>query len=223
MKTETKKRAKAVRKSPAKRTPLSAKSAGGTDLLKIATRIGKLADEAEPTMSWRDKVKSILAGPLGEDEGIIRAAQIMREAGAIDGEESCFFIVFGSEIIADRRIMADAELNRISAEIRKKEKKYGLKEDEYWPAGEAPDDVETLRAAFDKRRGHILADVLREFGEDEMVDLYLRNEKEFYRRLIRGSLRVHADDDEKVQKAKGIYRELLIKRGWEDLLPGLDM
>jgi len=147
-------------------------------LVNIAARVGKLADEAEPTPSWRDKVKAALTGTADRREGMIRAGQAMRDAGK-DIDFANLTICIGAENIAEDRIKTDAGLARISAAIKKKEKKYGLKEDEYWPPGEAPDDVETLQAAFNKRCRQIMADVLREFGEDEMAAALLADEDAF--------------------------------------------
>jgi hypothetical protein len=56
-----------------------------------------------------------------------------------------------------------------------------------------------------------------------MADLYLNDEKEYYRRRTRGALRVYSDDKEKLEDAKKLFREIFIKQGWDDLLPGLDV
>jgi len=147
-------------------------------LLGIAARIMKLSADAEPEGSWREKVKRTLSGCENQDEGMIRAGQAMRDA-AIDVDFANMTICCGAEDIAADRVKTDAELAKISRTIDAAEKAHGLGKDEYWPQGEAPDDVETLRAAYTKRSRQIEADVLREFGENEMADALLADEDAF--------------------------------------------
>jgi len=179
MKTETKKRTKTVRKSPSKRTPLSAKNAGGTDLLKIAARLGMKVAAAELTATWREKALAALSS-RDRIEGMIRAAQILRDAGALDIESANFIIAFESEQIAQDRIQSDAELAGISAAIEKKRRDAGIAEDDDWPDEEMPDDVTGLYAAWDRRADGIKAAVLREFGEEEMAAALLADYDAFY-------------------------------------------
>jgi hypothetical protein len=161
------------------RPPIKKQATGSGDLLRIAARMGNLAVAAELIVGWREKLLTILSSrDENKDERIVRAGQIIKDAG-IDVDFGNASICFGAEHIAEDRIKDDAERVRISAAIRKKEKEYGLKEDEYWPAGEAPDDVETLRAAHDKRCRQIEADVLREFGEYEMASALMADEAAF--------------------------------------------
>ncbi len=147
-------------------------------LLGIAARIMKLSAAAEPNESWREKVKRALSGCPSRTEGMLRAGQAMRDAG-VDVDFAHFSICFGVEGIADKRITADAELARISAAIKKREKEEGLAEGEFWPRGAGPKDVRALHAAYEKRCRQITADVLREYGENEMADALLADEAAF--------------------------------------------
>lgn len=160
-----------------KKTAMTPADEGG-QLLGIAARIMNLSAAAEPVSSWRDKVNRALTGSPTREEGLIRAGQAMK-AASVDVDLANIAICMGIEGIAKNRIQTDAELARISAAIDQKENEYGLKKDEYWPRDEAPDDVEELRARWERRAVEINADVLREFGEVEMAEALLANEDAF--------------------------------------------
>jgi len=151
---------------------------------------------------------------------LVRSVRDMRTA---DEDEAFFFMTFALDNLAEERKAADAELIRLSKAIDAKYKEYGAAEDEYWPDGEAPEDMEELRTAYDERSRQIDAAVMREHGEDGMADLFLNDEKEFFRRRVRGLLLMSKDDEQKLKETKKVFRELFIERGWDDLLPGLDM
>ena len=73
----------------------------------------------------------------------------------------------------------DGTLLQLSAAIDAKHREYGAKEDETWAEGEAPDDVEELNNKWERRTREIEAEVLREFGEDEMADALLADHDAF--------------------------------------------
>ncbi len=154
-------------------------------------------------------------------EIILNMARRIRNTGGLDEDEAFFFMSIALDQLAEERILADAELTRINAAIGEKEA--GLAEAEFWLTGEAPDDVEELRNIYDDRCRQVEADVMRELGEGKMADLYLNDEKEYYRRRTRGALCVYKGDEAKLEEAKKLFREIFIKHGWEDLLPGLGM
>ena len=171
-----------------------------------------------------EKIKGRLVNPVlldGPDriECLINLARELREGKELGDDEGFSAIAFFLDDIAEKRKETDTELARISRAIDRKEKDYGLGKDEDWPPGEAPDDVEKLRAAYDARSSQIDIDVMREHGEDEMADLFLNDEKTYSFRRWRGWNRLGGLDDE----GKNIIKDLFIKRGWADLLPGLDM
>lgn len=169
-------------KKPNKKTAARTAAMKPTDesgiLLGIAARIMKLSADAEPNRSWREKVKAALSGGDDRSDGMIRAGQAMQDAG-IDVDFANMTICLGVEDIANDREKADAELARISRAIAAANKAHGLGEDEYWPRGEAPDDVEKLNASFERRAREINADVFRKFGENEMADALLADEEAF--------------------------------------------
>ncbi len=147
-------------------------------LVGIAAKIMKLSAAAEPAPSWKDKVNAARVVCEDTSEAVLRAGQAMRDAGR-NVDFANMSICMGAEDIAADREKTDAGLAKISRATAKKKKGYGLKDDEYWPLNEAPDDVKALLAAFTERCRRIEADVLREFGENDMADALLADEAAF--------------------------------------------
>ncbi len=125
-------------------------------LLGIAARIMRLSADAEPADSWRDRVRRALSGSRNRHEGIIRAGQAMRDAG-VDLGFALFSICLGAEGIAEARRSAKME-----RDIKAVNQSQRLEED-----------------GRDWRLRQVEADVLREFGENEMADALLTNEDAF--------------------------------------------
>lgn len=148
-------------------------------LLKIIAKLDDQVQKADAGLSWRERVLAALANP-DDEKGQIKAVQILRDAGQIDEESAFFVIAANAGSIAFKRGSNDAELTRINQAIKAAEKAHGLDPDEYWPLGEAPDDVEELRDAYGRREDAILAAVLQEHREDGMADLFL-NDRDAWR------------------------------------------
>lgn len=117
------------------------------------------------------------------DEDMVRLTQEQRADGRLGPDEFFFFAATWLTRIGEDRVFKDADLARISADIGKLEKKHGLKKGEYWPLGEAPDDVENLRTKWDQLADQIIADVMRAHGEDALADSYLADKDAFFKRL----------------------------------------
>jgi len=81
---------------------------------------------------------------------------------------------------------ADPEVARISAELATLERKHGLAEGEYWPIGEAPSDVERLRAEYEHATDRARAALWRAKGEVNMAELYERHRAEYEQRIENG-------------------------------------
>jgi hypothetical protein len=64
-------------------------------------------------------------------------------------------------------------LKRIDQAIKAADKAHGLKDDEEWIEGKAPDDVAELYRAWGRRHDAIMVAFLREYGEADMADLRL--------------------------------------------------
>jgi hypothetical protein len=155
---------------------------GAGGLLKIAATLKVQLQRADAGPSWRDRLRAALADP-DRNERIIWAVKNARAAGAMDADEASGMIVAAAEVIAEDLYVTDAELRRIGEAIEVASKAHGLKENEHWPEGEGPDDVQELEAQWDRRSHAILAAVLREHGETDAADLLLVEPDKFFDRI----------------------------------------
>lgn len=162
--------------------------------MQIVNRLRTLAAPLEQTArmaSWRERSVAALLS-TNRHEGLILATQIQREVGAIDADMAFHVIGLQAETIAwDGPLQHDAELTRLGEAIQAAERAYGLAEDQYWTRGEAPQEVETLQTAWEKRAREIEAQVLRDRGEDAMADLLLASPDEYAERMERGLRKFH--------------------------------
>jgi len=94
----------------------------------------------------------------------------------------------------------DPEIIRLSKAIDAKHREAGAKEDETWPEGEAPEDVEKLRAAWDSRFLHLRVAILRHHGEDGMADLILNDPDAYAGQVKRGEKLI---DERKAKRDTG--------------------
>jgi hypothetical protein len=187
MKTETKKTTKTVRKSPSKRTPLSAKTAGGADLLKIAAKIREQLNTADAGPSRTERAMMAIdhevQGNMTAGDYII-IAQYIRDQGRAG--ENQFFAAVTS--FAEDIALEDAELNRLynASQAKHKEAGYGDGEDETWPADKRPADVQKIFDAWWDRFDQLRIAILRQYGEDQMADLLLNDPDAFQDRVENG-------------------------------------
>jgi len=180
--------------APLKRTRAKADQAGGIDLLRIADKVGLQQYAAEGFRDRQTQATELLFKCLEEAEGggvspadqplglIIKKAQIIRELGR-RGPDDTFA---GLDAIVEGAAGEDRELNRLSRAIDAKYKEYGAKDDEHWPDGEAPEDMEVLRKAFDERQVQLKVSIFRHYGENEMADLLLNDPAAYTERVKRG-------------------------------------
>ena len=97
----------------------------------------------------------------------------------------------GLEIVSDYRILKlqnDDRLNELSNKIEKIKEREGLQDDEYFEPGnpDTPEDFQAFNIEFDHRVDEIKADIMREFGENEISGLFMNNRKEYIHRYYSG-------------------------------------
>lgn len=160
--------------------------AGKSPLLAIAAKIRGQVARADVGPSWREMM---MASMVRDDHNTftIKAAKLQRDNGAMSRENANAMIAdIAFQIVYDRYNNTDSELVRINRAERAAEKKHGLKAEEgyYWPIGQAPDDVEKLRAARDRRVNILTANVLKEYGEDELAVALLADADAFYKTVF---------------------------------------
>lgn len=86
----------------------------------------------------------------------------------------------------------DAGIIRLSKAIDAKHREYGAKDGETWAEGEAPEDVEELRTAFDQRFLQLKLAILRHHDDNGMADL-LENDPDAY--------------DDRVESGRAVFKE----------------
>lgn len=162
--------------------------AGGIDLLRIADKVGLQQYAAEGFRDRQTRAMAMLArmddGPTADwamKEPFLMA-QFIRERGGMSPEE-----VFGGiDSFAEEIAWEDRELIRLSKAIDAKYKEYGAKDDESWAPGDAPEDMEILRTAFDDRLRQLKVSILRHHSENEMADLLANDPGAYADRVEKG-------------------------------------
>ncbi|MFL5356277.1 hypothetical protein [Archangium sp.] len=112
-------------------------------------------------------------------------AKAVRDSGKFPPDAG-FYLVARVLLDAAFESIEDPVVEAIGAKIDALEEAYGLKEGEFWPIGEAPDDVEALRAEYDAAFDRATVQFLRDHGEEEMATLYADDRSTFDRRLEMG-------------------------------------
>lgn len=181
--------------APAKRTRTAAGQAGGIDLLRIADKVGLQQYAAEGFRDRQTRAMAMLArmddGPTADQamKEPFLMAQFIRERGGMSPEE----VFVGIDSFAEEIAWEDRELNRLSAAIDAKYKEYWAKEGdewpkegEYWADGEAPEDMEILRTAWDDRLRQLKVSILRHHSENEMADILANDPGAYADRVEKG-------------------------------------
>lgn len=170
-----------------KRTPPGERGYDIGALFDLMKRLEVMVEEASDTGS--DDARALAIAALANnraDGGCLELAKALRQTGEADQAVVFFLISRSVECAFSERIEKDPELMKINRQIDHRRQADGLNEDEFWPAGEAPDDIEELQAAWDGRMYEMKIAILREWGEVEMADLLSCDRDAFARREEEG-------------------------------------
>jgi len=112
------------------------------------------------------------------------AYRAVRAARVLPPEAAMFLIA----VTLDDEFFLDAlgevpELKPVDEQLRKLEKAYGLKDDEYWPIGEAPEEIEKVRAEWEAVAERAKIAFFRSRGESELATL-MEREPALYEQLL---------------------------------------
>ena len=123
-------------------------------------------------------------------------------------------LALGLEKIADYRVFNldnDEILNVISDKIEEIKKREGLDEDEFYVRGDpdSPEDYQALNIEFQFRIDEIRAEVMQEFEEDEMADLFINKNNEYIRRFHSGWRILEKDNPEALKEIDEYEKEEL--------------
>ncbi len=120
-------------------------------------------------------------------EDAIALYQNLRDGNFLQADAGFFSIAFHIEDIAYDRVanaeVSDPELKDICDRRRAIAEAEGL---EGWPMGEGPEEYRLLLAEWNRIADRIVVGTFRDFGEEEMADLYRDEPEEFHRRREAG-------------------------------------
>lgn len=182
--------------------------------LKIAAKIGAQAQRADDQVNWRGKMQSLLnmENPKATSpDAMLRAAQIARNSGGYDPNLALVQIQHALEELAEKLIDEDAELGRLHEKMCVIAEREGLADDEYFDLDDpkTPKDWLALNGKYDERLDRIKATILKAYGEDELADLYLNDQKTLHRRLLAGyRLMSNGKKDSLVDELEAKLKEL---------------
>lgn len=175
-------------------------------LMDIAHRLQVETRAAENIVKWRDKTLAShgLKGPE-LTLPLLRTAQAQRDAGVMDADMGFFVIVSQVEGIAgdmaDDVTVRDPVIQNLHAKLAAIKKREGLEADDYYMLND-PDQPEDHRLLedqwahrYDEIYDGIFIDTLKQFGDDDIADLYLRDRATFDSRREVGRCLVHGTRD----------------------------
>ncbi len=132
---------------------------------------------------------------------LIEKLRILRDTNPAALDLVLYGIALGIEKISDNRIYEeriDAGLKKLSEKIKEIKIREGLEEGEIFPPGDpdTPEDYQVLNIELNHRIDEINADIMREFGEDEMAELFMNNRNKFIPRYHNGWRTLERDTPE---------------------------
>ena len=138
---------------------------------------------------------------------LIGKLKVCREIYNDTVEPDLFFhgLAVGLEKVSDYRIYhlhSDKRLNELNDKIDKIKTREGLDTDDIYELGDpdSPEDYQALNIEFQHRIDEISAEVMNEFEEDEMADLFFNNTKEYSRRYHSGWRILEKDNPEALKE-----------------------
>ena len=132
------------------------------------------------------------------------------EAASVFAPSYCFLLrVSAIERVHERRCLDglyNADLAGIAARMDAIRQREGLKDDEFWPIGQGPDDWEELT----EQHSHVLdrkfEEALREYGFDDIADLYRVDRKSYDARREQGR-RLAFDDVPELERLSVLQKQ----------------
>ena len=168
------------------------------------------------------EIKKCKTKELEKVSTLIRELQVFRDTSddSIDPELIFFGLATGLEKISDYRIFElrnDIRLNELSTKIKKVQEREGLDDDEYFVRRDpdSPEDYQALIIEFEHRIDEIRIDILSEFDEDELAELFLNNRMQYIKRYYNGWRVLDKDDPDKLKDIDKKEKEELDVLGLE--------
>ncbi len=141
---------------------------------------------------------------------LIGKLQVYRDTSPepIDPDLIFFGLATGLEKFSDCKTYDDHyddRLNELSEKIEGVLEREGLGVDGYFKPGDpdSPEDYQSLNIEFDHRLDEILRDIIYEFGEKELGDLFWNDRKEYVKRYYNGWRIVEKDNPKLLEEING--------------------
>ena len=169
-------------------------------------------------------VREIKKSKIKEPERVsylLGKLQVYRDTSndSIDPDLILFGLAGGLEKISDYRIYElhnDDRLNELNSKIKKEHEREGLDDDVHFVRGDpdSPEDYQALNIEFNHRIEEIRIDVMKEFGEEKLVELFVNNRKEYIRQYYNGWRVLEKDNPDKLEDIDESERlEVLEEKG----------
>ena len=166
------------------------------------------------------EIKKCKINELEKVSNLIRELQVFRDTSddSINSDLIFYGLATGLEKISDYRIFElrnDIQLNELSTKIKKVQEREGLDDDEYFVRRDpdSPADYQALIVEFEHRIDEIRIDILSEFDEDELAELFLNNRMQYIKRYYNGWRVLDKDDPDKLKDIDKKEKEELDELG----------
>lgn len=166
------------------------------------------------------EIKKCKIKELEKVSNLIRELQVFRDTSddSIDPDLIFFGLATGLKKVSDYRIFElrnDVRLNELNTKIKEIQEREGLDDDEYFVRRDpdSPEDYQALIIEFEHRIDEVRIDILSEFGEDELAELFLNSRMQYIKRYYNGWRVLEKDDPDMLKEIDQSEEEELDELG----------
>ena len=138
---------------------------------------------------------------------LIGKLQVYRDTynDSIDPDLILFGLAVGLEKISDYRIYElrdDDRLKELNIKIKKIHEREGMDDDDHFVRGDpdSPEDYQALNIEFEHRIDEIRMDIMSEFDEEELAELFLNSRNEYVKQYYNGWRVLEKDDPDMLKE-----------------------
>ena len=146
--------------------------------------------------------------------------QVYRDTSnnSIDPDLILFGLATGLEKISDYRIFElrnDVRLNELNTKIKEIQEREGMDDDEHFVRGDpdSPEDYQALNIEFEHRIDEIRIDIMNEYDEEELAELFLNSRMKYIKRYYNGWRVLEKDDPDMLKEIDQSEEEELDELG----------
>src|SRR5699024_1945774 len=169
----------------------------------------KSAEQVEEFIEKEEEIEKIRKDEDSKEDYSRRMLQFVkakRKSGGLSFPNYIFRAAFYVIEIHENRWLNhqyDEELNPISQKMKEIEKENGLKEDEYWPLDEGPDEWRELNNEYNRVLYQKLSKVFKEIGFEDIADL-IKKDKAKYDKLYEEGRKNTFNETSEIEKLSAI-------------------